>query len=314
MDTRELINRPGSMWGPGDNTGSIGVVTMNLNRLGYEAKSEDEFFGKLKQYMLLAKDALEIKRKVVDNNLQNGLMPYTKTYLGTFANHFSTIGLCGMNEACRNLIKKDISTPEGKALAIKTLNFMRETVRQFQMETGNLYNLEATPAESAAYRLARLDKKMYPDIYTSGESEPYLTNSTQLPVGYTDDLVKALEHQNDVQPLYTGGTIFHTFLGERLSDGDAAKILVKKIAHNTRLPYFSLTPTFSVCKEHGYIKGEVSSCPVCKAETEIYTRIVGYFRPVKNWNAGKQEEFRERLEFVEQKAMEKPLKCAVPAG
>jgi anaerobic ribonucleoside-triphosphate reductase/transcriptional regulator NrdR len=310
INQKELMSRPGNMWGPGDNTGSIGVVTINLNRIGYEAKTEDEFFEKLRQYMALAKDSLEIKRKVVDKNLKNGLMPYTKTYLGTFANHFSTIGLCGMNEACMNFLKKDISTPEGKAFTIKVLNFMREQARQFQMETGNLYNLEATPAESTSYRLARLDRQMYPDIYTSGEKEPYLTNSSQLPVGHTDDVVKALEHQNDIQPLYTGGTIFHTFLGERMADGSTAKALVKKIAYNTRLPYFSITPTFSVCKTHGYMKGETYTCPTCGGENEVFSRIVGYFRPIKNWNAGKQEEFRQRLEFAEKKALAKPIKCA----
>jgi ribonucleoside-triphosphate reductase len=313
MDTREIMNRPGNMWGPGDNTGSIGVVTINLNRLGYEAKTEDEFFEKLKHYMLLARDALEIKRKVIEKNLKGGLMPYTKVYLGTFANHFSTIGLCGMNEACVNLLKKDISTPEGKAFTIKVLNFMREVTRQFQIETGNLYNLEATPAESAAYRLARMDKQMYPDIYTSGEKEPYLTNSTQLPVNYTDDVVKALEHQNDIQPLYTGGTIFHTFLGERMMDGNAAKTLVRKIAFNTKLPYFSITPTFSVCKTHGYIKGEVYKCPTCGTDTEVFSRVVGYYRPVGNWNAGKQEEFKDRLEFAERKALERPIRCGAEA-
>lgn len=316
INQQELMARPGNMWGPGDNTGSIGVVTINLNRLGYEAKTEDEFFDKLRQYMMLAKDALEIKRKVVNKNLKNGLMPYTRVYLGTFANHFSTIGLCGMNEACMNFLNKDISTPEGKAFTIRTLNFMREMTRQFQIETSNLFNLEATPAESAAYRLARLDRQMYPDIITSGDKEPYLTNSTQLPVGHTDDLVKALEHQNDIQHLYTGGTIFHTFLGERMADGSAAKALVKKISHNTRLPYFSLTPTFSVCKTHGYQKGEVYKCPSCGEDTEVFSRIVGYYRPVGNWNAGKQEEFRDRLEFAEKKALEKPIRCgaiAIPA-
>ncbi|HJW96754.1 MAG TPA: ribonucleoside triphosphate reductase, partial [archaeon] len=314
INQKEIMTRPGNMWGPGDNTGSIGVVTINMNRLGYEAKTEAEFLEKLKHLMLLARDALEIKRKVVERNLQNGLMPYTKTYLGTFANHFSTIGLCGMNEACLNLLKKDISTPEAKAFTIRTMNFMREQTRQFQMETNNLYNLEATPAEGASYRLARLDRQMYPDIITQGEKEPYLTNSTQLPVKYTDDLVKALEHQNDIQPLYTGGTIFHTFLGERMMDGNAAKALVKKIAYNTKLPYFSITPTFSVCKTHGYIKGEVYKCPTCGQENEVFSRIVGYFRPVKNWNAGKAEEFKDRLEFAEKKALEKALKCAVPVA
>jgi len=303
------MTRPGNMWGPGDNTGSIGVVTINLNRLGYEAKTEDEFLEKLKQYMMLARDSLEIKRKVIDRNLQNGLMPYTKTYLGTFANHFSTIGLCGMNEGCMNLLKKDIYTPEGKAFTIRIMNFMRELTRQFQIETNNLFNLEATPAEGASYRLAKLDRQIYPDIITQGDKEPYLTNSTQLPVNHTDDLVKALEHQNDIQPLYTGGTIFHTFLGERMLDGKAAKTLVKKIAYNTKLPYFSITPTFSVCKTHGYIKGEVYNCPTCGTETEVFSRIVGYFRPVKNWNAGKAEEFKDRLEFAEKKALERPIKC-----
>ncbi len=260
LDQRELMKRPGSMWGPGDNTGSIGVVTLNMNRFGYEAKNEDEFFEKVEHYMRLARDSLEIKRKVVERNLQGGLMPFTKVYLGTFDNHFSTIGLVGMNEACVNLLGSDIASPEGKRLAIDTLKFMRETIKGFQEETGNLYNVEATPAEGASYRLAREDKKMYPDIYTAGEKAPYLTNSTQLPVDYTDDLIFALEHQNDIQPLYTGGTIFHTFLGERMPDWESAAVLVRKIASNTKLPYFSITPTFSVCPVHGYISGEHHTC------------------------------------------------------
>lgn len=309
----ELLKRPGSMWGPGDNTGSIGVITINMNRIGYEAKTEEEFFEKLEYYMNLAKDALEIKREVIERNLKNGLMPYTKAYLGTFANHFSTIGLVGMNEACVNFLGKDIASPEGKAFTIKVLKFMREKIKEFQHETGNLYNLEATPAESTSYRLARLDKKYYPDIYTSGKDEPFLTNSTQLPVDYTDDLILALEHQNDIQPLYTGGTIFHVFLGESLSSGEAAKQLVKKIAYNTKIPYFSITPTFSICKNHGYIRGEHFRCPQCGAETEVFSRIVGYFRPVKNWNAGKQEEFKFRLEYDEKKALEKPIKTMIKA-
>ncbi len=313
MDTRELMKRPGSMWGPGDNTGSIGVMTINVNRLAYEAKDKEEFFKLLGRYMLLSKDALEIKRKIITKNLKAGLMPYTKRYLGTFNNHFSTIGLCGMNEACVNMLGKDIRSKEGKAFAIETLNFMREKCREFQEETGNLYNLEATPAESTAYRFARLDKKMYPDIYTSGEKEPYLTNSTQYPVGATEDAVEALEHQNDIQPLYTGGTIFHTFLGEAVSSGEACKRLVQKIAYNTKLPYFSITPTFSVCKTHGYIKGEHFDCPDCGSKTEVYSRIVGYFRPIQNWNAGKQEEFKDRLEFVEEKSLETPMKCELKA-
>jgi len=307
LDQNELMNRPGSMWGPGDNTGSIGVVTINMNRLGYEAKTEEEFFEKLKHYMTLGKDALEIKRKIIQKNLDNGLMPYTKAYLGTWDNHFSTIGLCGMNECCRNFLEKNISTKEGKEFTIKTLNFMRDTLKEFQKETSNLYNLEATPAESAAYRLAKMDKKFCPNIITAGEKEPYLTNSTQLPVDYTEDAIQAVEHQTDIQPLYTGGTIFHTFLGEKMSSGETCKNLVKKIAENTRLPYFSITPTFSICKEHGYIAGEKPICPKCGKETEVYSRIVGYFRPIKNWNSGKQEEFKDRLEFSEEKSIKHGL-------
>ncbi len=263
INQKELMKRPGSMWGPGDQTGSIGVFTINMNRLGYEAKDENEFLEKVEHYMNLGRDSLEIKRRVVERNLRNGLMPFTKVYLGTFRNHFSTIGLVGFNEACLNLLGEDIASPSGKALAIKTLNFMRDRLREFQVETGNLYNLEATPAEGASYRLAREDKKMYgKKIITAGTKKPYLTNSTFLPVGYTDDLVMALEHQNDIQPLYTGGTIFHTFLGESLSDWNSAMTMVKKISYNTRLPYFSITPTFSICPVHGFIKGEHERCPV----------------------------------------------------
>jgi ribonucleoside-triphosphate reductase len=210
--------------------------------------------------MRLARDSLEIKRRVVERNIKSGLMPFTKVYLGSFKNHFSTIGLCGMNEACVNLLGKDIASPEGKKLALDTLNFMSERARDFQRETGNLFNVEATPAEGASYRLAREDKKHHPKIYTAGEKRPYLTNSTHLPVNYTNDLIFALEHQNDIQPLYTGGTIFHTYLGERMPDGESAMVLVKKIASNTKLPYFSITPTFSVCPVHGYIKGEHHTC------------------------------------------------------
>lgn len=261
LDMSELINRPGHIFAAGDSTGSIGVVTINMNRLGYEAKNEKEFFEKLKYCMSIAKDSLEIKRKVIEKNLSNGLMPYTKAYLGTFRNHFSTIGLCGMNEACLNLIGKSIGTPEGKALTIRTLTFMRETTREFQKETGNLYNLEATPAESTSYRFAKLDRELCPDIITSGKNAPYLTNSTHLPVDETDDAIEALEHQNDIQPLYTGGTIFHTFMGERMSDAESCKRLVRKIVYNTRIPYFTITPTFSVCPDHGYIIGEHLTCP-----------------------------------------------------
>jgi ribonucleoside-triphosphate reductase len=261
LNMKELINRPGHIFAAGDSTGSIGVVTINMNRLGYEAEDEEEFFEKLRYYMIMAKDSLEIKRKVIEQNLKNGLMPYTKAYLGSFRNHFSTIGLCGMHEACLNLIGEGIASPEGKALAIKTLKFMRGLIREFQMETGNLYNLEATPAESTSYRFAKLDRELCPGIITSGKDVPYLTNSTHLPVNETDDAIEALEHQNDIQPLYTGGTIFHTFLGERMSSAESCKRLVKRIAYNTRIPYFTITPTFSVCPDHGYIPGEHFTCP-----------------------------------------------------
>ncbi len=314
LDQTQLIKRPGGMWGPGDATGSVGVVTINMNRLGYEAKSKDEFFEKLGYYMNLAKNSLEIKRVMVERNLKNGLMPFTKIYLGTFKNHFSTIGLCGMNECCLNFLGKDISSKEGTEFAVETLNFMRNELVKFQEETDSLYNLEATPAESTSYRLARLDKKMYPDIITSGEKEPYLTNSTQLPVDKTEDVIDALEHQNKIQPLYTGGTIFHTFMGEKLSSGESCKELVKKIASNTKLPYFSITPTFSICPEHGYIAGEISKCPECGIDTEIYSRIVGYLRPIRQWNNGKKEEFSDRLEYTEQRAFEKEFKIKAIVG
>ena len=308
LNQKELMNRPGSMWGPGDSTGSLGVVTMNMNRLGYEAETKDEFFEKLAHYMTLAKDSLEIKREVVETNLKKGLMPFTKRYLGTFGNHFSTIGLCGMHECCLNFLGKGIDTQEGKEFTIEVMHFMRGKLGEFQVQTGNLYNLEATPAESTAYRFACLDKKMHPDIITSGDAEPFLTNSTHLPVDYTDDAIAAIEHQKDIQPLYTGGTIFHTFLGERMSDGESTKRLVKKIAYNTQLPYFTITPTFSICKTHGYLKGEHFMCTECGQETEVYSRIVGYYRPVQNWNKGKKEEFKFREEYGETKSLKSEFK------
>jgi len=307
MNTNELMNRPGSMWGPGDSTGSIGVMTLNLNRLAYVARNKTEFFDLITKYMILSKDALEIKRKIIEKNLKGGLMPYTKQYLGTFRNHFSTIGLCGMHEACHNLVGKGIDTKEGTALTQETLTIMRDKCLEFQQETGNLYNLEATPAESTSYRFARLDKKFYPEIYTSGKDEPFLTNSTQYPVDKTDDAVEALLHQNKVQPLYTGGTIFHTFLGEAVSSGESCKRLVQKIAFNTQLPYFSITPTFSICKDHGYVQGEHFACPDCGKDTEVYSRIVGYYRPVQNWNEGKREEFKFREEFLEKKSLDSAM-------
>jgi ribonucleoside-triphosphate reductase (formate) len=298
LDLRELMHRPGSIWGPGDSTGSIGVVTINLNRIGYEATTREEFFGKLKDLMILAKTALETKREIVNNMLARGIMPYTQVYLGHFDNHFSTVGICGMHEAGLNFLKKGIGTPEGKEFAVETLNFMRGVLQEFQEETGRLYNLEATPAESTSYRLARLDREKYPQIITSGtEKHPYLTNSTQLNVDATRDVFEALHHQSDLQPLYTGGTIFHTFLPEAI-DAEVCKKLVRRIAE-TKVPYFSITPTFSVCLNHGYIGGEHHACPECGAPTEVYSRIVGYLRPIRTWNDGKQQEFKERTPYTQ---------------
>ncbi len=296
LDQTELLNRPGNMWGPGDSTGSIGVVTMNMNRIGYETENEEEFLETLGHRMDIASKSLEVKRNTIESFLEQGFVPYTKAYLGHFANHFSTIGLCGMNEACVNFLGEDISTERSKEFTIKIMNFMREKIRGYQNETGNLYNLEASPAESTAYRFAKADKEMYPNIFTSGNDVPFLTNSTQLPVEQNRDLFKALQHQQDIQTLYNGGTIFHTYLGERI-DGESAKNLVKKIAGTTKLPYFSLTPVFSVCGEHGYIDGKHEKCPDCGNSTEIYDRVVGYLRPVSSWNKGKQEEFKQRVRF-----------------
>jgi ribonucleoside-triphosphate reductase len=296
LDQRELMHRPGSIWGPGDSTGSIGVVTINLNRIGYTAKTETDFYDKLRDLMTLAKNSLEAKREIVNNMLARNIMPYTKVYLGHFDNHFSTVGICGMHEASLNLLGKGIGTPEGKEFAVKTLTFMSNVLRRFQEETGNLYNLEATPAESTSYRLARLDKQKFNHIITSGSDKfPYLTNSTQLNVDATRDIFEALKHQEDIQPLYTGGTIFHGFLPEAI-DAKTCRKLVQKIAQ-TRIPYFSITPTFSVCENHGYIRGEKHTCPDCGTPTEVYSRIVGYLRPVKTWNDGKQQEFKDRTPY-----------------
>ncbi|MBD3414316.1 MAG: ribonucleoside triphosphate reductase [Candidatus Aminicenantes bacterium] len=296
LDQRELMQRPGNIWGPGDSTGSIGVVTINLNRIGYEATTEDEFFSQLKHMMVLAKEALETKREVVNNTLDKGLVPYTKVYLGHFDNHFSTIGIVGMHESCINFLNKAIQEPEPKDFTKKVLGFMRDVLQEFQEETGNLFNLEATPAESTSYRLARLDKQKYMNIKTSGtDKHPFLTNSTQLNVDATRDIFEAIEHQKEIQPFYTGGTIFHAFLPESV-DKETTKKIVRKIAE-TKLPYFSITPTFSICPNHGYVKGEANPCPDCGEGTEVYSRIVGYLRPVSTWNDGKKQEFSERKTF-----------------
>jgi len=300
MNLKELRHKTGGLFASGDTTGSIGVVTLNLPRLAYLAKKNgEEFFALIEQYMELAKNSLEIKRKLLERNLERGLFPFTKRYLPRgFSTFFSTIGLIGMNEACLNLTGEDISAEEGQKLAIATLSFMRERLKQFQQETGHLYNLEATPAEGTSFRLAKIDKKDFPDIQTAGtDNSPYYTNSTQLPVNYTDDLVSALEHQEPLQCLYTGGTVFHCFLGERLPDTTTCKLLVKKILSNFRFPYLSITPTFSICPQHGYLSGEHFQCPQCGEECEVYSRVVGYYRPVKNWNKGKKQEFKERKTF-----------------
>lgn len=262
LDKRELRSKGGGLFGAGELTGSLGVVTINMPRLGYLAKDESEFFDKLGEVMDLAKEALEIKRKVVIRNMERGLMPYSKRYLGSFSNHFSTIGLNGMNEACLNLLKESIATDNGRALALKTLDYMRNRIADFQAETGNLYNLEATPAEGTSYRFAKIDKKVYPKIITAGgNGAPYYTNSTQLPVGLTDDIFEALQHQDELQCKYTGGTVFHGFVGEKISSWEACRELVKKIAYNFKLPYYTITPTFSICPVHGYVAGEHRYCP-----------------------------------------------------
>ncbi len=298
LDQRELMRRPGNIWGPGDSTGSIGVVTINLNRIGYTSKTVDEFKTRLRELMDMAKESLETKREMVNNMLAKGIMPYTLVYLGHFDNHFSTIGVCGMHEACLNLLGKGIGIPEGKDFAIDILNFMRGVLKEYQEETGNLYNLEATPAESTSYRLARLDKEKFRTVITAGTDKyPYLTNSTQLNVDATRDVFEALKHQEDIQSLYTGGTIFHTFLPEAI-DAVTCRKVVQKIAQ-TKIPYFSITPTFSVCLNHGYLKGQHRTCPDCGTETEVYSRIVGYLRPVRTWNDGKQQEFKDRTPYTQ---------------
>ncbi|MDI6884132.1 MAG: ribonucleoside triphosphate reductase [Hadesarchaea archaeon] len=298
LDLRELRrNVTGGLFGSGDSTGSVGVVTINMPRLGYLSKNEDEFFERLEYMMELAKISLEVKREMVANNMMKGLLPFTKRYLGTLRNHFSTIGLVGMNEACLGLLGCSIATEEGKDFAIKTLRFMLEYIKKIQEETGNLYNLEATPAEGVSYKLAKIDKRKYPNIITAGENAPYYTNSTNLPMNSGLDLISAIKHQECLQTLYTGGTVFHIFLGESLEDGESCKTLVKKVAYNTKLPYFTVTPTYTICPNHGFIPGEYPKCPSCGKDAEVYSRVVGYFRPVQDWNLGKQEEFRQRPKY-----------------
>ncbi len=302
LDLRELRKKSGGYFGSGESTGSIGVVTINIPRIAYLSKNEKEFYERLENMMNLAARSLKIKRNVITKLLNEGLYPYTRRYLGTFNNHFSTIGLVGMNEACLNAkwIKKDLTESEAQEFTKNVLNFMRNKLSDYQEEYGDLYNLEATPAESTTYRFAKKDKALYPEIITASENNetPYYTNSSHLPVGYTDDLFTALDIQDELQTLYTSGTVFHTFLGERMEDWKSAANLIRKIAENYRLPYYTLSPIYSVCKNHGYINGEVSKCPECGEETEIYSRITGYYRPVKNWNDGKAQEYKKRKSYI----------------
>ncbi len=300
LDLRELRKKSGGYFGSGESTGSVGVVTINMPRLGYLAENEEDFYRRLDHMMDIAARSLKIKRDIITKLLDEGLYPYTRRYLGTFNNHFSTIGLVGMNEACLNAswIREDMTGKKAQKFTQDVLNHMRERLSDYQEKYGDLYNLEATPAESTSYRLAKHDKKRYPNIIAASDAEtPYYTNSSHLPVGYTDDVFTALDVQDELQTLYTSGTVFHTFLGEKLPDWKAAAALVRKIAENYRLPYYTLSPTYSVCTDHGYIAGEHFTCPTCGKRAEVYSRITGYYRPVQNWNDGKSQEYKERLEY-----------------
>lgn len=311
IDNRELQYRGGGLFGSNPLTGSVGVVTINLPRIGYLAKSEAEFFQILCRNMELARESLEIKRKVIEDYTDKNLYPYTKFYLRDikarfgeyWKNHFSTIGLVGMNEACENFLNKSIGDEEGKEFALKVMSYMRNVISNFQKETGNNYNLEATPAEGTTYRLAKLDKQKFENITCANQKEyetgakPFYTNSSQLPVNYTDDIFELLDNQDDLQTKYTGGTVVHIFAGERVYDTKVIKNLVKKICTNYKLPYFTFSPTFSVCPTHGYVAGEHFSCPECGENCEVFSRVVGYISPVNQWNEGKTEEFKTRKTF-----------------
>ena len=301
LDLRELRKKSGGFFGSGESTGSIGVVTINMPRLAYQSKDEKDFYARLDKLMDLAARSLKIKRDVITKLLEEGLYPYTRFYLGTFANHFSTIGLVGMNEAGLNAkwIRADMTDPKCQEFSKQVLDHMRERLSDYQEMYGDLYNLEATPAESTAYRFAKHDVEDFPDIITAAEAggTPYYTNSSHLPVSYTDDIFSALDIQDELQTRYTSGTVFHAFLGEKLPDWEAAAKLVRKIAENYRLPYYTMSPTYSVCPEHGYLTGEQFVCPRCGKKAEVYSRITGYYRPVQNWNAGKTQEYKERREY-----------------
>ncbi|MBP7401215.1 MAG: ribonucleoside triphosphate reductase [Clostridia bacterium] len=312
LDTSELRKRGGGLFGSNPLTGSIGVVTINMPRIGYLSATEEEFRARLKHQVDLARDSLEIKRKTIEEQTARGLYPYSAHYLRAIRertgqywyNHFNTIGLVGMNEACLNFFggDGDITGPEGQAFALRTLDYMRELLQDIQEETGHFYNLEATPAEGTSYSLARKDKEKYPDIRTAGENVPYYTNSTQLPVGFTDDIFETLDLQDELQSKYTGGTVLHLYLGERIPDIEVAKKLIRKTFENYKLPYISLTPTFSICPTHGYIVGEHFTCPECGEDAEVWSRVVGYLRPVQNFHKGKKEEYRQRTKYVMRKS------------
>ena len=301
LDLRELRKKSGGFFGSGESTGSVGVVTINMPRIAYLASDEEDFYKRLDRMMDISARALKIKRDIITKLLEEGLYPYTKRYLGSFESHFSTIGLIGMNEAGLNAkwLKEDLTSEETQEFTKNVLNHMRERLSDYQEEYGDLYNLEATPAESTTYRLAKHDKEKYPDIITAGKEgdTPYYTNSSHLPVDYTEDIFDALDIQDDLQTLYTSGTVFHAFLGEKLPDWKAAANLVRKIAENYKLPYYTLSPTYSICKKHGYIAGEHFSCPTCGEKAEVYSRITGYYRPVQNWNDGKQQEYKNRRNY-----------------
>ncbi len=298
LDLRELRKKSGGFFGSGENTGSIGVVTINMPRIAYFAKNEVDFYSRLDRMMDISARSLKIKRDIITRLLNEGLYPYTKRYLGSFDNHFSTIGLVGMNEACLNAgwIKEDLTHEKAQQFTKDVLKHMREKLSDYQELYDDLYNLEATPAESTSYRLAKHDVEKYPDIITASEGDktPYYTNSSHLPVGFTDDIFEALDIQDEIQVLYTSGTVFHAFLGEKLPDWKAAASLVRKVAENYQLPYYTISPTYSICKNHGYLLGEQFNCPECGESTEVYSRITGYYRPVQNWNKGKAEEYRDR--------------------
>ena len=311
LDNRELLKRGGGLFGANPLTGSIGVVTLNLPRVGYTSGTEQAFLDRLNELLYLAVESLTIKRKILEKFTNRNLYPYSKFYLREvkeagglyWKNHFSTIGIIGMNEACLNFIGQEITGPDGQAFALKVMDAIRDRLAQIQEETGDIFNLEATPAEGTSFRLATLDKKRHPEIICANEADvqqgavPYYTNSTQLPVNYTDDLFETLRLQDDLQAKYTGGTVLHAFLGEQITDTGALKSLIRKIADNYRLPYFTLTPTFSICPTHGYLRGEKMTCPDCNEKTEVYSRVVGYLRPLKQWNDGKQAEYRQRKTF-----------------